>query len=475
MKSFEMLPAGIFITGRDLRIKYINKYALEEIFRLDPDRRDDAGLLWSQSFYTTDRKPFDIGSCVERIVTSQEKTFQKTLILRHDKGESLLYITATGAGDLFGGTASQKNKGADISSDSYVFLAVDLSAELDCITHSPGSFGFDEFRLGSRLIGNDEKIRDIYRKIKLAAESLVNVLISGESGTGKEVVADAIHSLSDRREKPMVKVNCASLSETLLESELFGHVKGAFTGAVRDKKGKFELADGGTLFLDEIGEISQALQVKLLRVIQEKKIERVGGESVIPVDIRIIAATNRNLAELVRKGGFREDLYYRINVFSLNIPPLRERRLDIPRLCSHFIDIFNKETGKHIRGISQPAMKRMMKYNWPGNVRELRNAIEHAFVLSGKSLIEIPDLPESISGYYFPETDPPGIIDEPYNEQLKGEAAGGFTRKRGGRLNISGEELKRVLELHGWNQSETARVLGISRVALWKKIKKFGL
>ncbi len=445
--SSEMLPAGVFITGKDLIIKYINRYALENIFRLSRDKGQYTDILLDQKFYTTDKRSFDIGGCIVSIIAGKEKSFRKTLILKHKYGESLLYITAREAGP-----------------EHYIFVAVDLSSEMDCISYAPGNFGMDDFILGQRLIGNDPKIREIYRKISLAAESMVNVVVTGESGTGKEVVADAIHALSDRRDKPIVKVNCASLSESLLESELFGHVKGAFTGALRDKPGKFELAQGGTIFLDEISEISQALQVKLLRVIQEKEIERVGGDGATPVDMRIIAATNRDLAEMVNDGSFREDLYYRINVFSINVPPLRERPLDIPRLCDHFIDIYNKDTGKNIPGISGGAMRLMIRYPWPGNVRELRNAIEHAFVLVTKNMIDVSDLPESIAGYQGTLASEPGR--KPDN---------GFTRKRGGRLNISRDELKRVLEHHGWNQTQAAITLGISRVALWKKRRKFGM
>ena len=248
----------------------------------------------------------------------------------------------------------------------------------------------------TRIIGKSAKVESMLETIKQVAPTKATVLITGESGTGKELVADAIESLSQRNGKPFIKVHCAALSSTLLESELFGHEKGAFTGATSQKKGRFELADGGTIFLDEIGEIDAATQVKLLRVLQERNFERVGGEKTVEVDVRVIAATNRNLQEEVKKGNFREDLYYRLCVVEIHVPPLRERKEDIELLAADFLQTFNKEEGKDIDGFTLAARKALFTYSWPGNIRELRNTIESAVVLTKGKVIDADDLPPQI-------------------------------------------------------------------------------
>ncbi|MBO4410404.1 MAG: sigma-54-dependent Fis family transcriptional regulator [Spirochaetales bacterium] len=249
----------------------------------------------------------------------------------------------------------------------------------------------------SNIIGKSSKVQKLIETIQQIAPSRVSVLITGESGVGKELVADAIVNYSDRRDKPFVKVHCAALNSNLLESELFGHVKGAFTGAVADKKGRFELADGGTIFLDEIGEIDQSTQIKLLRVLQEREFEKVGGEKTIKTDVRVIAATNRNLEEEIKKGNFREDLYYRLNVVSLNVPPLRERKEDIFLLATAFLKQFCEENNKKIVGFSNEAGSALAAYDWPGNIRELRNCVESAVVMSRNDQIELADLPPAVS------------------------------------------------------------------------------
>ena len=249
----------------------------------------------------------------------------------------------------------------------------------------------------SKIIGKSGKLSEMMQIINQVASTKASVLITGESGTGKELVADAIVSLSDRKDKPFIKVHCASLSESLLESELFGHEKGAFTGATAQKRGRFELADGGTIFLDEIGEINPSTQVKILRVLQEREFERVGGEKTIKVDVRVIAATNRNLLEEVKKGVFREDLYYRLNVVHIEVPPLRERKEDIELLALNFLDQFNKEDGRKIEGISSQARKALLSYDWPGNIRELKNSIESSVVLARGNIIQLEDLPAQIT------------------------------------------------------------------------------
>ena len=310
-----------------------------------------------------------------------------------------------------------------------------------------------------RIIGKSHGMQQVFSAIKAAAASDATVLLEGESGTGKELVAGAIHYNSPRSRMPFVTVNCSALSEPLLESELFGHVRGAFTGAIRDRKGRFEEADGGTIFLDEVGEISPYIQVKLLRVLQEKEIERVGESTRRKVDIRIIAATNKELMDLVRRGHFREDLYYRLKVFPIHIPPLRTRKEDIPLLVSHFVAHQNKKTGKKIRGLSQAAMRILMDHDWPGNVRELQNAIEHAFVLCDEEYIDVFDLPVEIRQLAY----------RPY----KGARVGISAERPTKRDNLNKEMLIDLLEKCNWNKAEVARQIGLSRTAVWKYMKKW--
>lgn len=259
-----------------------------------------------------------------------------------------------------------------------------LKKELDTI-HS-----FDE------MIGKSDALKKVMTLVQKVAPTKASVLITGESGVGKELVANAIHNLSPRKDKSFIKVHCAALSETLLESELFGHEKGAYTGADSMKKGRFELAHGGSIFLDEIGEINQATQVKLLRVLQEKTFERVGGEETIEVDVRVIAATNKNLEEEVKAGRFREDLYYRLNVVNIQVPPLRERKDDIPLLIDNFLKKFATENGKEISGIDDKAKNILYNYDWPGNIRQLQNCIESACIMSSGGIIKAEDLPPSV-------------------------------------------------------------------------------
>ena len=248
------------------------------------------------------------------------------------------------------------------------------------------------------IIGNSRNMRDVFDTMSKAAPTKASILITGESGVGKELVANAIHELSSRKDMPLIKVHCAALSSSLLESELFGHEKGAFTGAVSLRRGRFELASGGTLFLDEIGEIDQNIQIKLLRVLQEKKFERVGGEKTVEVDVRLVTATNRDLKAEIEKGNFREDLYFRLNVVNIHVPPLRERKDDIPVLAAAFLKEFAQENGKTIEGIHEKVRSRLYAYEWPGNIRELRNCIESAVVMCQSNVIGIDDLPPPLRG-----------------------------------------------------------------------------
>jgi PAS domain S-box-containing protein len=307
------------------------------------------------------------------------------------------------------------------------------------------------------IIGKSKAMADVFTAVRLAAASDTTVLIQGESGTGKELIAGAIHYNSERKENPLVTVNCSALPESLLESELFGHIKGAYTGAIRTRTGRFEEAAEGTLFIDEIGELSPFIQIKLLRAIQEREIQRIGESKTRKINLRIVTATHKDLQSMVTEGTFREDLYYRLNVFPIRVPPLRERKEDIPLLTSHFILFFNAHTGKHIRDTSREVMRIFMDHNWPGNVRELENAVEHAFVLCNGDRIEREDLPEHLRR---PEGDARPLPSVP-------------AAKAGSREKLSKEQLIILLEDCGWNKAEAARRLGVSHTSIWKYMKKW--
>ena len=307
----------------------------------------------------------------------------------------------------------------------------------------------------SNIIGKSDAMRRIFEVVQLVSASKASVLITGDSGTGKEMIADAIHYNSERKDKPLIKVHCAALSESLLDSELFGHERGAFTGAVARKRGRFELAHRGTIFLDEIGEVSPGVQIKLLRVLQDKSFERVGGEETIEVDCRIIAATNRELKEAIRQGQFREDLYYRLNVVNIHLPPLRERKEDIPLLISSFLTEFAQAGGKRIEGIDPKARTALYNYPWPGNVRELRNCLESAVVLSRTNLITLEDLPPHI------RTD----ADKNYVKLSLGLSL----------AEAEAQLIRAELLAQNGNKTRAAEVLGIGRKTLHRKIQEYGL
>jgi two-component system response regulator AtoC len=302
------------------------------------------------------------------------------------------------------------------------------------------------------IIGKSQKMQAVFELIRTVAPTKSTILIQGESGTGKEMVARAIHEASIRKDYPFIDLACGALPESLLEAELFGHEKGAFTGANFQKKGKIELADGGTLFLDEIGDISLKSQVDLLRVLQEREFRRLGGTETIKVDVRIIAATNKDLLKLVEEGKFRDDLFYRINVITITIPPLRDRKEDIPLLITHFLEKYNIETGKKIEKISEGALNMFMDYHWPGNVRELENTIEHAVVVTEGNMIMPQALPDLFKKQNFIQLNSKKSLEE-----------------------MEKQHIIQVLKEHHGNISRTAEVLGINRVTLYRKIKEYNI
>ena len=305
----------------------------------------------------------------------------------------------------------------------------------------------EESKLKHYMIGDSSQMREIFKKIGKVSASRVNVLVQGESGTGKELVTRLIHSGGVTRNYPFIAVNCSALSESLLESELFGHVQGAFTGAIKNKKGKFELAGKGTIFLDEISEISPNLQAKLLRVIQEREFERVGGEAIIKMEARIVAATNKDLLELVKKGLFREDLYYRLNIFAINIPPLRERKEEIPKFIVHFLKKINLELHKNVDTIPYDVVEMLKNHDWIGNVRELENTLMNAVLLAKSNVLEKE---------YFNFLQVAPMQNNPDKLQTIAE--------------VEKEHIERVLERLNWNKSRASKVLGITKTTLYNKI-----
>ncbi|MFZ5469116.1 MAG: sigma-54-dependent transcriptional regulator [Myxococcota bacterium] len=306
------------------------------------------------------------------------------------------------------------------------------------------------------IIGDSPELQAVFDVVKRAAPTKATVLILGESGTGKELIAQALHEESPRADKPFIKVNCAALSESLLESELFGHEKGSFTGAVGRKEGRFELADGGTLFLDEIGEISPALQIKLLRVLQQKEFERVGGTQTVKVDVRLVAATNRDLGAEVKAGRFREDLFYRLNVVAVTLPPLRRRKADIPALVAHFVEKYAKSYEKKIAGLAPGTLNALLSHDWPGNVRELENVVERAVVLATASELTADDLPPTLRG------------PRPRERLDGGSLIPGATL-----YDIEREAILRTLEMVDGSTSRAAEVLGISVRKIQYRLKEY--
>jgi two-component system response regulator HydG len=312
----------------------------------------------------------------------------------------------------------------------------------------------------TRIVGRSNRMKDILERVAMVAPSPTSVLILGESGTGKELIANAIHQGSGRSDQRFIKINCAALPETLLESELFGHERGAFTGAVARRPGRFELANSGSIFLDEIGEMTPATQAKLLRVLQEREFEPLGSTKTVKVDIRIIAASNRNLEEEVKRGAFRDDLFYRLNVVPIEVPPLRERREDIPLLIEHFLKIYNEKNKRNLQGFHPRALDALMRYSWPGNIRELENVVERSVILTREDHVTLSELPEAIRG----------ATDDPLSREVREGIRPGMTIKE-----MEKELIIKTLEDNDGNRTRTSKILGITRRTLQHKLKEYDI
>jgi len=398
--------------------------------------------------------------------------------------ESVVPIVVTGFGKIDSAVEAVRLGAVDYLTkpvvDDELRLAVNKAVNQHTLVHENKSLKSqlsERFGMGN-LVGHDYQMQKIYDLVETVAESKTTVLVSGESGTGKSLVGRAIHTMSPRSGGPFVTFACGSIPETLLESELFGHVKGAFTGADNDKPGKCLAADGGTLFIDEINSATPALQLKLLRVLQEKAFEPVGSTETIHVDVRFVLATNQSLAEMVQTGMFREDLYYRINVVNIAMPALRDRVGDVPVLADHFLEKHCKELGRQ-RKFSDETIEALRQYNWPGNVRELENAVERAVVLSKANEIQVADLPEQVVTALNP-----GAVIAGASPNAGGVGTDVIPALAGGwnpmPLNTALQEPERqiilaALEANSWNRQETARQLDVNRSTLYKKIKQYRL
>lgn len=383
-------------------------------------------------------------------------------VLAKVRGESpgIPVIVLTGHGSIDTAVDAMRNGAYDfltkpLSLDrlSLIVKRALAGRELE-IRHSSLQQELDAKTSFESIIGKSTEMQRIFQMVRKAASTKAAVLITGESGTGKELIANALHNLSLRKDNPFIKVHCAALSETLLESELFGHEKGAFTGAVAQKRGRFELANTGTIFLDEIGEINQNVQIKILRVLQDKRFERVGGEETLEVDVRVIAATNRNLEEEIAQGRFREDLFYRLNVVHIQVPPLRDRKDDIPLMLNAFLDEFNRENNKSITGFDARSRSALYKYDWPGNIRQLRNCVESAVVMCSGNEITLEDLPPTVRG-----AAESNVIQVPV----------GITMAEAEKIII-----QQNLASNQGNKTKTADILGIGRKTLHRKLEEYG-
>jgi len=437
---------GVFTVDRENRITSFNRAAE----RITGFTREEAV---GQYCFDVFRASICQGDCALRhtLETGEDVANQATDIIAKDGRQVPISIS----------TALLKNEQGEVMGGVETFR--DLSTIEELRRELTQRYSFED------IVSKNHRMLDIFRVLPDVAESDCTVLLQGDSGTGKELLARAVHNLSRRRDGPYVAVNCAALPETLLESELFGYVKGAFTGADRDKPGRFALAEGGTLLLDEVGDLAATLQIKLLRVLEERTYEPLGATEPVEADVRVIAASHRDLAALVTEGTFRQDLYYRLNVLKLVLPPLRERREDIPLLIDHFIRTFNLRTGKAITGISEGALAALMRHDFPGNVRELENIIEHAFVLCRGGTIQVEHLPGEF------RTSATGM--SPFGPPSPAVESAGHA---GREPDLSLGELERravtdALRKHAGNRSRAAAELGIHRTTLWRKMKAYGL
>ncbi len=432
----ESISDGVFTVDREWRITYLNRSA-EQIIRID--RRDAIGRLCGEVF----RSNLCEGACALRKTLEQEKPIiDLSCTIINNLGQRIPVSISTAvlrneAGEIIGGAETFRNL-SDLESLKKEFA---VSGRIgDFTSHSPS-------------------MRSIFEQLPAIAETGSTVLISGETGSGKDLLARTVHANSPRAQKPFVAINCGAFPESLLESELFGYRKGAFTGADRDKPGRFALAEGGTLFLDEIGEISPAMQVRLLRVLQERTYEPLGAVAPVKSNVRIICATHRDLEQLVRQGTFRQDLFYRINVIRLELPPLRRRREDIPFLVEHFIRRFNLLMNRHVSGVSSSALKLLSACEWPGNIRELENVIERSMVFCRKEMLDIDDLPPGLSG------------DNPEGSGSIGGASSMADAVRNSEI----QAIRMALNASGGNRRKAAAALHIHPATFYRKLKEFNL
>ncbi len=426
----ESISDGVFTVDLHWRITYFNR-AAEEITGIS--RKEALGKICSDVFRSN---MCETECALRETLKTRRPIIGRTGYIIDSEGNKVPISIST---------AVLRDKQGNIIGGAETFR--DLSELEHLRTELKG-----RFRIGN-LVSRSKKMQEIFEILPAIAESQSTVLILGETGTGKEVIAKTIHSLSPRRKKPFVAINCGALPDTLLESELFGYKKGAFTGAHRDKPGKFSMAEGGTLFLDEIGEISPALQVRLLRVLQDKTFEPLGGTSPQRADVRIIAATHRDLKQMVKEGKFRQDLYYRLNIITIELPPLRERKEDIPLLVDTFIEHFREIEKKTIHKISSEALALLMAYDWPGNIRELENVIERAFILCSGEEINIEHLPPEIISI---RTSPSPDI-------------------KTARSLLERELILKALKKNNFNREKTAEELGIHKTTLFRKLKKLNI
>jgi PAS domain S-box-containing protein len=425
----DSIADGVFTVDRDWRVRFFNR-AAEEITGIP---RDEA---IGRQCWEVFRASICESACAlrETMRTGEPIVNRSVFIVRSDGRRIPISIS----------TALLRDEEGEVVGGVETFR--DLSVEEELRSELRSRYRFED------MVSKNHVLQSVFDLIPDIAESDSTVLIQGESGTGKELVARAIHNLSARKDRPLVVVNCGALPDTLLESELFGHKAGAFTDAKKDKPGRFALARDGTILLDEIGDVSPALQARLLRVLQDGTYEPLGATKTERADVRVIAATNRDLAQMVEDGEFRNDLYYRINVITLNLPPLRERLEDVPLLIEHFIERFNTLQQKDIQGVSPGTLEILMRHTYPGNVRELENIIEHGFVMCRAGTISRRHLPAYLR-----------------TPQATGDAVPASLEE------VEADFLVRQLERHGWNRAATARDLGIHKTTLWRKMKRLGI